>query len=237
MAETVTIASRFRGPPASANGGYVCGVVGERVHAAGAAVEATLRKPPPLDTPLAVEIEGPRVRVRAGDVVIAEAVPAPLELAVPEPVGFEAAGEAARGYLGFERHPFPTCFVCGPEREAGDGLRIFPGAVTGRDVAASPWIPDPSLAGDDGLVRPEIVWAVLDCPSWFGFAAFESFEGAAVLGRLTARLEGRPRPGDRCVAMGWLVGRDGRKIHTASALHTEDGRLLGVARATWIALA
>ena len=43
--QTLTIPRRFRGPPNSGNGGYVCGMLVRQI--AGAA-EVTLRAPPPL---------------------------------------------------------------------------------------------------------------------------------------------------------------------------------------------
>jgi len=227
------IEDRFCGPRDSANGGYACGVAAALLDGD---VEVTLRLPPPLDAELTAERTDGGAVVRDGDRVIAEAKPTTLALEVPAPVGFDEAVRASRGYPWFEGHPYPTCFVCGPERTAGDGLRIFPGAVEGRDVAAAPWVPDASLAGDDGLVRPAFLWAALDCPSWFGFGCLHPFDGMVLLGRLAARIVARPRAGDRCVAMGWLIARDGRKIHCGSAIHTDGGALLAVGKATWIAL-
>jgi len=49
--QTMTIPRRFRGPPNSGNGGYVCGMLARQI--AGAA-EITLRAPPPLETELGV---------------------------------------------------------------------------------------------------------------------------------------------------------------------------------------
>ena len=74
-----------------------------------------------------------------------------------------------------------------------DPLEVFAGAVEGRDVVASPWTP-PSWAADDaGAVHPEIVWAVLDCPTYF--AAYAGEEGqVAFLARLTARIDAPSRP-------------------------------------------
>lgn len=43
MAETVTIARRYRGPLDSANGGYAAGLLGARL---GGTAEVTLRLPP-----------------------------------------------------------------------------------------------------------------------------------------------------------------------------------------------
>ncbi|WP_163697243.1 hypothetical protein [Mycolicibacterium sarraceniae] len=61
-------------------------------------------------------------------------------------------------------HLFRSCFTCGPDREPGDGLRIFVKRPPGQSVLADRWIADASLADDDGAVRPEIGWAALDCP-------------------------------------------------------------------------
>jgi hypothetical protein len=202
--ETVTIPRRFCGPANSANGGYACGVVAGLL---GEPAECTLRAPPPLDVALAVERGGDgKIQLRQGELLVAEGVPAVVEVDVPAPVDFATAIVAARSYIGFERHPFPSCFVCGPQRGEGDGLRIFPGAVPERRVVAAPWIPDASLADANGTVRPEIVWSVLDCPSWFGASAFERFEGSAMLGRAhgsggaSTAVRGRPLRGHRLAA-------------------------------------
>jgi len=47
--QSITIERRFRGPPNSANGGYVCGLLAKGMDRG---AEITLRAPPPLDTPL-----------------------------------------------------------------------------------------------------------------------------------------------------------------------------------------
>jgi hypothetical protein len=232
MSETIVVAPRFHGPPGSANGGYACGLVAGLV---GGPAECTLRAPPPLGVPLEVVRDAAgKVTVRSGALVVAEGKPATLELDVPESVDFATASIATRGYIGFARHPYPGCFVCGPQRAEGDGLRIFPGAVAGRHVAAAPWVPDASLADAEGVVRPEIVWSALDCPSWFGVSAFSGHEDGILLGRLTGSVHERPRAGERCVCMGWLLADEGRKVQCASALLAEDGRVLARARATWI---
>ena len=85
--------------------------------------------------------------------LIASAEPAELTLEVPRPPDYLAALEASRHYAGFNDHAFPGCFVCGPERLRGDGLRIFAGPWTGEaggDTAeaaagrvAAPWVPAP----------------------------------------------------------------------------------------------
>ncbi len=229
--ETVIIPRRFCGPPASGNGGYACGLAGSLL---GGTAEVTLRSPPPLDRPLEIERSSSGVRLAVDGRLIAEARPAELDLVAPPAPSFEEAMAASRRYPWRESHPYPTCFVCGPKRVPGDGLCLYPGRVEGRDIAAAPFVPDATLADERGLLRPEIAWAALDCPSWFGFGCFNAFDGVILLGRLTARLDALPRTGDRCVSVGWSLGRDGRKIHCGSAIYAEGGALLAVGQATWI---
>ena len=233
MSEQLTIDQRFRGPPESGNGGYVCGVVAGLV---GGTAEVTLRHPPPLDQPLQVaRLDDGAVALRDGETVIAQGAPASLEIDLPAPVSFTEAEEASRSYLGFRQHPYPTCFVCGPQCAERDSLRIFPGPVAGRDIVAAPWTPDAPLADANGIVRPEFVWAALDCPGWFAFFT-ELPERPVVLGRLAAKLIAPVRSGDRCVVIGWPLGEDGRKLYSGTALFSHNGELRAVARATWIRL-
>ena len=214
----LTIDPRFNGPPGSGNGGYTCGLVAELVRAP---TEVTLRRPPPLGR--ALRFDGGQLW--DDDALVAEASPADVDLDPPRPVGFAEAVRAAEAYPGFERHAFPTCFVCGPEREPGHGLRIFAGPVDGQDVFAAPWV----VPEDVG--RP-FVWAALDCPGAIavGFPA----RGETVLGRFAARVDAVPEPGSRCVVVAWPLGEDGRKLYAGTALFSEGGEPLAVARATWI---
>jgi hypothetical protein len=212
-----TIDSRFNGPPGSGNGGYACGLVAELL---GGPAEVTLRLPPPLDTPLGWD----GVRLLDGDAVVAEGRLADVDVEPPAPVGFAEAEEASPRYPGFERHAFPTCFVCGPEREEGDGLRIFAAPVDGRDVVAAPWIPNE-------VSRP-LVWAALDCPG--AIAVGWDARGVSVLGRMAAEVRELPRVGEPCVVVAEPLGEDGRKLYAATALYGEGDRLLGRARQTWI---
>jgi hypothetical protein len=217
---SVTIDPRFRGPERSGNGGYTCGVVAGLL---GGPAEVTLRLPPPLGRPLRAERVDGRVEVWDGAALVAAARPVEVELELPEPVSLEQA-EAAQLPHGDLESPFPECFVCGRDRL--DGLRIFPGPVPGRDVVAATWVPDETTIG------PEFVWAALDCPGAYGSGAVG--RGAVVLGRLAARVDALPRPGERCVVLGWGLGEDGRKLYAGTVLHGENGRVLGVGRATWI---
>ncbi|WP_110883957.1 hypothetical protein [Mycolicibacterium sphagni] len=226
---SVMFAGRFNGPPGSANGGYACGVIAG--HVAADLVEVTLHKPPPLDTELLVELAGPVYEVRpAGGDVVAVAKPVDEPIDVMPPV-LDIPADAVPA-LADANHPFRSCFTCGPDRETGDGLRIFAKRITGRSILADRWAPDESLA-DDGIVRPEIVWAALDCPG--GWAAFDRIPGGvAVLGRMTAHIDRLPRVGEQCVVVATSDWHEGRKIGARSALYTGQGELLAAARAVWI---
>jgi hypothetical protein len=223
----VVIERRFRGPPQSGNGGYSCGVVAEGV--SGVAT-VTLRLPPPLDRPLTLSGDGEQSRLTDGENIVGEATRSTLDLEVPEAPSLELAVEASRRYAGFEAHPFPGCFVCGPERAPGDGLRIFPGRVGTTDIVAAPWTPEESLRGADGTVDRRYVWAALDCPSYFGLPCAP----LALLGRLTASIEGLPEVGEPLVAFGWPIEVEGRKSFAGSALANRDGEVVARAAATWI---
>lgn len=229
----LTIGPRFNGPPGSGHGGYVAGALASFREGPS---RVRLHRPPPLGRRLEVRRSDGEVTLLDGDAVVATAAPAAVELTVPGAVGFDAAVEASRGYPGFGEHLFSRCFACGPDRAAGDGLRIFPGPVPGRDLVAAPWVADRSLADAGGGVRPEFLWAVLDCPS--GWAAVVATGGPpTLLGELAARVVAPIFPGERCVVLGWALGGEGRKRFAASAILGQDGVPRAVARSTWIALA
>ena len=224
-----SIARRFRGPPRSGNGGYVAGSLAR--HLAGA-VAVRIKAPPPLETGLSIEVGDGHARLLHQSAVIAEARTAQIALQPPPAPSFTSAEEAAKSFGGFDRHPLPECFVCGPRREAGDALRIFPGEQG--DLLLAPWIPHTSLADASGKVVSEFLWAALDCPG--GFAVMKPGGKLIVLGELCARIDGSVRPGERCVVAGWEIGREGRKRHAGTAVYSADGEPVAVARATWIEL-
>jgi hypothetical protein len=228
----LTIAPRFNGPPESGHGGYVSGLVGGFFDGP---ARVRLHRPPPLGRRLAARRDGDRVTVVDGPVVIATGSATSVEIAVPARVEFAEAEAAALAYPGFRDHAFPRCFACGPERAAGDGLRIFPGPVASRGLVAAPWVPDASLVDHRATVRPEFLWAALDCPS--GWAPIAAAGGRPMLlGELAVRLVGGVRPGERCVVIGWMLGGEGRKRFAGAALFGDDGEPRGVGHATWIAI-
>jgi hypothetical protein len=202
----------------------------------GEPAEVTLRVPPPLDTPMAVEERpgGARVATHDGTVVM-EAVPTRLEAAIPALVSPVDAEAAAAGYAGFEIHAFPGCFVCGPERAEGDGLRIFPGELPD-GCAAAPWVPDASVGSSSGVVDPEVVWGALDCPTGWSTYYAAPDAGLILLGRLAAQIFQAVEVGKPYVCAAWPAGRDGRKHFATGAILSPDGTVHAVARATWIEL-
>lgn len=230
--ETVVVDARFCGPNDSGNGGYVCGLLGERITGA---AEVTLRMPPPLDKELVIaSSDDGSLRLLDDNELVAQARPADLDIDIPDAPDYEVASRAALGFRAFEDHVFRRCFVCGPDREPGDGLRIFAGPVADTGVFAAPWIPDESLADAEGAVDPAYLWAALDCPGYFGLGFADN--PACLLGRMTAEVDRGIRPGDRCVVIGWRIDQDGRKYHAGTALFGPDGRVHGSARSTWIRL-
>jgi hypothetical protein len=226
----IFVARRFCGPPDSGNGGYSSGLV---ANALKATAECTLRKPIPIERELAIEERNSSlVLINGGDVII-ECKPTEIDMEVRPSLTLQQAQEAAEHSPAFDNHPFPTCFTCGPLRTAGDGLRIFPGRLeTDSDVFAAPWLPDSSLADGNGRVKPEFVWAAMDCPT--GFAGGFPWAGKLVTGRLAVQHLAPVKAGEPHVVVSWPLGWEGRKSYAAAALYNTAGELCATAKATWI---
>ena len=232
----VTIPRRFNGPLDSGQGGYSAGLVATFIDGP---ADVSLRRPVPLDSPLEVATDGDgdgdgdgTVRLLDGAGLIADGRPASgLEVDVPEPVGLDAAREATSRYAGDREGPFSRCFVCGLARD--DGFHVFAGQVAERRVLASPWTPPAWAAGDDGVVRPEFVWAALDCPATFA-TLLDDDASLGVLARLRARIDAPVVAGREHVVIGWPMGAEGRKAHAGSAVLAADGSVLAAAQALLI---
>jgi hypothetical protein len=229
--ETIVIDRRFRGPPGSGHGGYTCGVLARRISGA---AEVSLRSPVPLERPLTLEPgEDDQLVLRDGATIVAEARPASLMLSPPPPVEVGDAEAASAGYVGFTDHPFPLCFGCGPDRAEGDGLRLSPGPVEGRDAVACVWRPGSARADHGGAIRPEFVWAALDCPTAF---ACDMSGPPSILARLTGRIDRAPRADEPVVITAWRLERDGRKQLSACTISNADGEVIAMSQALWIQL-
>jgi hypothetical protein len=236
------IDAHYNGPNDSGNGGYCCGRFAHSLDPDPLqAVEVTLRRPPPLDTLLHAVAVDDGMEIRQDINLIATARRAVIDfepLSAPE---LTQARQAESRYIGLKDHPFPNCFVCGPERHQHDGLRLFPGIWdTSRDAnnaVACHWQPFAALADSDGFLRPEFIWAALDCPTYSGAFAGQENGPTAVLGRQAVRSLQTQLPWDETyLIQSWQLASDGRKHTSAGALYSVDGECLALCKATWIVL-
>lgn len=233
MSDSITVSPRFAGPPGSANGGYLSGRLAAQVGGR-SAVTVTLRRPPPVDTPMSIGTTASGLQLALDGVLVAEAQAGTFAHDLVAPLDPASAEAAHTTYAGLDDHPFPTCFVCGPDREPGDGLRLTPGAVDpGRTACV--WVPHPSLASetDSAVADAAFAWAALDCP---GGWTSDLGNRPLVLGRMTALCDEPPLIGRPHVVVGRLIQEVGRKTLTATTLYDNDGRVLGRAEHVWIAV-
>jgi len=235
---TVSIARRFRGPPNSGNGGYSCGRLATFIDGP---AEVTLRKPPPLELEMQVVPEEGGVAMFAGDQLIASARPIEPWASDTAAPAFEEALAATGRTFDPSVHKLPMCYVCGPDRAPGDGLRIFcgpvdPGDTSWSGIVAAPWVPEPYMAAADGGVSAEYVWAALDCPTAYASGSPAGFP-TILLGRQAVSILNKPAVGENCIIAARQTGRDGRKYLAEASLFNEDGTPLAHCRATWIEVA
>ncbi|MCR9159529.1 MAG: hypothetical protein ACE37F_04215 [Nannocystaceae bacterium] len=227
---SVIIESRYNGPDGSANGGYACGLVAGLLEGD---VTVRLRAKPPLDTPLSVVREGSGVELHDGEMVVAQGFGSTAQWdEIPAAPSLDQARAAQARYTGFHAHVFPRCFVCGPEREDGDGLRLFAGPVEGRDLAACSWTPSAAFARADGTVDPVFLWAALDCPSFFGMHV--PYDKVFLLAEMSAALRSPVAADAPLVVYGWGRRIDGRKHFAGSAIANAEGTVLAHAQHLWI---
>jgi hypothetical protein len=114
-------------------------------------------------------------------------------------------------------------------------MSVFAGAVEGRELVASPWTPPPWADDGSGAVRPEIVWAVLDCPTYFAaYLHHPEPLPPGVLARFTGRLDAPVSVGEEHVVISWSLETDGRKHHAGVAVVSAEGEVLARARALLI---
>lgn len=230
-ADRVTIDARFNGPLTSANGGCACGVAARFVSGP---AQVALRAPVPLGTPLDVERRDDAVTLRHGDQVVAEAAPAPAPDVLPplRPTPADAGAAMAQAW---DTRPavFAACWVCSPTR--ADGLGVTFGRLPGHpDVTASLVRTGDGIPRVNGHLAPEVAWGALDCVSYSPH--LWELQRPSMLAGMTAEIIEPVPAGEPVVVVGWPVGSEGRKHHTASALLGADGRLLARARALWITL-
>ncbi|MFI4972953.1 MAG: hypothetical protein ACHP84_00270 [Caulobacterales bacterium] len=230
----IIVARQFRGPPHSGNGGYVCGLMGRLIDGPSTAI---LRAPIPLDTPHTVERDGQAVRLlSAAGELLGEARPAGDDAlpTPPAPPNLERAIAAGRGFPGLERPFHPICFTCGDQLVEGEGLRVFTGQVPGgrQGFVAGPWTPHIAFADERGLIRPEVVWAALDCPGSVAWVVMQG--GGGMLGTMTCEVVRPPAAGETCIVTAWPIEQSGRKKLSGTALFSADGELLARSHHVWI---
>jgi len=228
----VRVPNRFNGPPGSGNGGWSAGLLGKHL---GPEVEVTLKRPIPLDRDIQVVVNGSAATLVDGNVEIASARTAELDLDIPEAISFTEAAQARANFTGYKAHPFPNCFVCGTGRCCGEGMCLFTGPLD-KGIVASSWVPDAEFVTDRGEISAELICAALDCPGAWGLIDRYGVEGPFVLGRMTYRLDKPIYAGDRYIVMGWAKGREGRKLFCGNAVYDTEGNVCAAAAATWIIL-
>ncbi|MGR6966484.1 hypothetical protein ACU610_18665 [Geodermatophilus sp. URMC 61] len=229
---TLTVPTRFCGPPGTANGGWLAGTLATLVDAP--TVSVRLRRPVPLERPLRVRTDGAAELYDDAE-LLARAEPSSLDLEIPQPPSVAQAAAAVEALPPWADHPFPRCWGCGPERPVGDGLRTRVGPLPGRpELWAGVWRPTADLPAVSGAAAPETVWAALDCPS--SMPLWTEPPGPLLLGTITAQQQ-RPVPvGADSVLLAWVLEREGRRSTTASALVSPDGEVAARARAVWFAV-
>lgn len=245
--ETIVIPARFRGPPTSGNGGYVCGAFGDLLthgnHACTGhrAAQVTLRSPIPLDTPMAVRRAGEALAIHHGETLIAQARLVELVLEIPTPPTFDEAyavrshspalaRNASRHFpdkIGFH----PLCFCCGAEHP-DDGLHVMAAPLREGSIVAAAWQTHARWGDAQGNLPPCFLWTALDCPGQFAFYAGGIRTG--MLGQLAARIEHPVRAGERCVVTGWRIGVEGKRHYAGTAVFNEAGTLCAYGKAIWV---
>ncbi len=238
--DELVIGRGFNGPRLSGNGGYVGGMMAERFTRAfggDGTVEITLRAPVPIDKPLQVSREDDALMLRDGTLLLCEARAVSVAHLAPPPAPTDWHDVMRRGEEGGSPadSEFGECIVCSRSRAIGDGLRVLGTSGPQPGYSLSCYLPHANHADRTGRIKPEFVWGTLDCPGAFAVQDLNDFR-PVLTGRITEKVIDPPRVGERCAVVGWRVGEDGRKLHSGTALYTEQGRLCALAACTWILL-
>ena len=233
MSETITFPAKFNGGVGYAQGGYVAGKLSGLLDGP---AYTTFRAPTPLETPLTIKREQGGVQIHTSEgVLTAQAVSKAIEIMAPPCPDRDAVVVARPGYRGYDDEGGNTCFVCSPHREPGECMQVHAAPVSDAVVACL-WQPEDKYA-EDGIVRPEFVWSVLDCPSGFGaMINFSKEQGPAMTGGLGAKLIHPISINEEYIAMGWHIASDGRKHSAGSAIYSAGGKLMAIAESLWIEL-
>ena len=93
------------------------------------------------------------------------------------------------------------------------------------------WIPEEELVDEHGHVEERYIWAVLDCPSYFGLCEPRPL---ALLARLSASIERPVTPESGSASPAGNCHREAGKHHSATVIHDQAGEVVAIARALWI---
>ncbi len=244
MNPSVIVATQFRGPPESGNGGYVSGLLADYLSAPVAAegIEVTLRAPTPLDTPMEIRVDDEQASAYVGDTLIGQALPKQLELDVPASPSFAQALAVQHNSAaldanienivpgGFGFHP--VCFCCGAGVAADQGLRVFAAPVPGFAGVAAAWQPNPAFQDENGLLPTEVIWAALDCPGQYAY--LDEGIRTGLLGRMTAKVHKPVSASDQIVITGWCIEMEGTKHFAGTALFNQEGECCAYSKQVWI---
>lgn len=231
-----TIDRRFCGPPQSSNGGYFCGMVAEHFSTP---VAIRLKAPPPLNVPLTLEPDGDRTRIRDDrqDIGIALQAGEP-----PEPSPFMSLDQARliseQGRVDASiNHPFPSCFVCGPNRDRADGMRVFTGPNADETLYAAHWFAEAAWASNGKTIDARYIWSAMDCPSSgpaFATVLDPESTKAYVLGTLEVHIEKDVPVGQDYVITCSLDEDTGKVYKTRVSLYGHQGTHYATGRAVWV---
>jgi hypothetical protein len=227
MQGTIILDAHHRGPPASGNGGYVCGLLGDRIDGP---AEVTLRLPTPLGRPLTLAREDAAVVLRDGKALIASVRRATLDLVVPEAPDWAACIAATERGGSFAPSVFAGCFSCG--RDNPHGVNVWAAELNGHRMTAAAWVP--SRDDGNGFVPAAHLWAALDCPGAMALAIGKP-DLEITTGRMVGVADRDCRAGEFYRVIGWPVAVEGRKHRCGTAVIDAAGRVRARALATWIA--
>ncbi|NKY86600.1 hotdog fold domain-containing protein [Nocardia veterana] len=226
-----TIPAHIHGYPDLAFGGYVAGMLADRV---GGEVRVDFRRGIAVQAPVLLTDSGSgSVLTDLDGTVLAEANPGSVELAVLPPPSWEQAVEASRASFAAGR-PIPDCYGCGTANTPGRGLRLYPWRLRERDLVAAAWVPDPELAGPGGHLTTENIWSAVDCPGGWAAVELSGMRPGGVTAALTARHIGPVRAGENYLVWSWPIAAAGRKHTVGVAISTPGGDLRVLAEALWI---
>ncbi|MBF6327933.1 PaaI family thioesterase [Nocardia transvalensis] len=229
-ADTITIPGHVHGYPGVAFGGYVAGLLAGRV--GGDSLRVDFRRTVPVDTPVVMAEAGTLTSVD-GTLLAQARSDEPPELLIPSPPSW-AEAEAASAKSAAANRWDTNCYGCGVTRPPGRGLRLFPWGIRARNLIVAAWIPDRELAGHDGALGPENVWAAMDCPGAWAAVQVAGMRSGGVTAAMRVTCRQPVYAGEKYLSYAWPVTADGRKYTVGVALTAPDGTLCVLAEMLWI---